>query len=129
MDYQCTACNCKTQANINGLCWDCSSMETNIRQQNAIARKTGLVCDLTLTQWLKTIAYFKKRCAYCGEYTKSIFIEHFIPVKRGGGTTASNCVPACTKCNTRKGNLLPDQIKHIPRERLEKVRVFLEKQK
>ena len=32
-----------------------------------------------------------------------------MPVSRGGGNAWSNVVTACSSCNTRKGNLLPEE--------------------
>lgn len=134
MQHTCIECNRKTIASFGGFCWSCYEMDTRIKRQNKYARKAGLQHDLTLTQWRKTFAYFKGACAYCGKRpTKlydSLFIEHFIPIASGeSGTTVSNCVPACVSCNTKKRNLHPSQVTSIPHENMEKVRVFLEKQK
>lgn len=130
MKHICIECNRKTDANIHGLCYPCYEMETKIKRQNRIALKAGLPHDLTLNQWRKTLAHFKDKCAYCDKYIFEPIIEHFIPVSCGeGGTTITNCVPACASCNARKANTHPSQIKNIPLKALEKVRIFLEKQK
>lgn len=39
-------------------------------------------------------------------------LDHFIPVSRKGPKDLSNCVFACEKCNTKKGNRMP-----TPKER------------
>ena len=49
-------------------------------------------------------------CAYCGS-TIALTIEHILPVSRGGKSTFENCVAACTKCNSRKGNRTPSEAK------------------
>ena len=55
---------------------------------------------LTTKQWQFTLKYFNFRCAYCsGPYQ---VLEHVVPVELGGGTTYTNCVPACNSCNTCK---------------------------
>lgn len=133
MQHTCIECHRKTISNFSGLCRSCYEMKARITYQNKVARRAGLPHDLTLAQWRKTVAYFKDGCAYCGKKPirlyDLLYIEHFIPVSFGeGGTTVSNCVPACHGCNTRKGNKHPSQIKNMPREILEKVRVFLEMQ-
>jgi HNH endonuclease len=46
--------------------------------------------------------------------------DHVIPVSRGGDNAWTNVVTACSACNTRKGNHLPDEIGMFPiREPLE----------
>jgi len=76
------------------------TMEQLIRGQNQWAKQAGVRHDLTLEQWQETLDYFGHKCAYCGERKYEI-IEHYLPV-RIAGTTVSNCVPACAKCNALK---------------------------
>lgn len=46
------------------------------------------------------------RCQYCGVDLdlRSITIDHVVPRSRGGNTSWNNCVTACRKCNSKKGN-------------------------
>lgn len=44
-------------------------------------------------------------CAYCG--AKAATIDHILPRSRGGEWSWLNCVAACEKCNSRKGNRTP----------------------
>jgi len=46
------------------------------------------------------------RCQYCGIQTtrKTATLDHVLPISHGGKNTWENCVCACTKCNTAKGN-------------------------
>jgi len=44
----------------------------------------------------------KKRCHYCGKKGKTV--DHVIPKSKGGLTSPKNCVCACERCNTKKGN-------------------------
>ena len=69
--------------------------------QNARARAAGVRADLTLTEWIRTIDDFGGRCAYCGQRPYTV-MEHYVAIRFGGGTTASNCVPACGSCNVMK---------------------------
>ena len=48
------------------------------------------------------------KCVYC-ESRKDLTIDHVIPKSRGGKTTWTNLVTACRKCNSRKGDDLPDE--------------------
>lgn len=49
------------------------------------------------------------RCQYCGRRfpTSELSLDHVVPRSRGGQTTWSNIVCACTNCNARKGGKLP----------------------
>lgn len=66
------------------------------------ARHAGAPATLTMREWLATVRHFDGLCAYCGEADYEV-IEHATPLPRGG-TTAANCLPACTACNNRKGD-------------------------
>ena len=50
-------------------------------------------------------------CQYCGcrPGLKHLSIDHVTPISRGGLTSWENCVVACIRCNTRKGNRTPDE--------------------
>jgi 5-methylcytosine-specific restriction endonuclease McrA len=47
-------------------------------------------------------------CQYCGSHDDLTF-DHLLPRSRGGHTTWSNVVAACSPCNLRKGNLTPKE--------------------
>jgi 5-methylcytosine-specific restriction endonuclease McrA len=51
------------------------------------------------------------RCQYCKrrEPTGKLSIDHVIPRSRGGPTSWENCVLACVRCNTKKGNRTPKE--------------------
>ena len=55
-------------------------------------------------------------CQYCGARDDLTF-DHLLPRSRGGHTTWSNVVAACSPCNLRKGNLTPDESKMWPSQR------------
>lgn len=72
-----------------------------VQVNNYRVRKFGLPSTLTQEQWKQTVDYFRERCAYCQvKYYEQL--DHFVPIRKGGGTTWDNCVPACASCNTRK---------------------------
>lgn len=49
-------------------------------------------------------------CQYCGKRPglRHLSIDHIRPISRGGATDWENCVVACIRCNTRKGNRSPE---------------------
>ena len=50
-------------------------------------------------------------CQYCGtgHAAADLTFDHVVPRSRGGRTTWQNVVAACSACNLRKANLLPEQ--------------------
>jgi len=48
-------------------------------------------------------------CVYCGS-KESLTIDHVLPVSRGGKSNFENCVTACKKCNSTKGNHTPSEV-------------------
>lgn len=50
-------------------------------------------------------------CQYCGARVsgRDATIDHVVPKSRGGQTTWTNCVLACSGCNSRKNNHLPEE--------------------
>ncbi|MFQ5863505.1 MAG: HNH endonuclease [Candidatus Brocadiales bacterium] len=50
-------------------------------------------------------------CQYCGEKfpTSELSLDHVVPRARGGETTWTNIVCACTDCNKRKGGKTPKE--------------------
>ena len=61
------------------------------------------------------------RCQYCGRtggdlrHRECLTRDHLIPLSRGGGNDWDNVVTACSSCNTRKGNHLPEECGMHPR--------------
>lgn len=56
-------------------------------------------------------------CQYCGrpDTTERLTFDHVVPRSRGGRTSWSNVVTACSPCNLKKGNLMPKKCGMIPR--------------
>ncbi len=56
------------------------------------------------------------RCQFCGRSAadlkprESLTRDHLVPLSRGGSNDWTNVVTACSPCNTRKGNRLPEEI-------------------
>lgn len=51
------------------------------------------------------------QCQYCGEKpgTSELSIDHILPRSRGGKTSWTNCVLACTTCNRVKADKTPEE--------------------
>ena len=48
-------------------------------------------------------------CQYCGRKEKKMTVDHVVPESRGGKTDFENCVAACKKCNSTKGDKTPNE--------------------
>jgi 5-methylcytosine-specific restriction endonuclease McrA len=44
------------------------------------------------------------RCAYCGNKTDNLTMDHVVPISIGGAHSIENIVPACGSCNSSKNN-------------------------
>jgi hypothetical protein len=64
------------------------------------ARSVRAEATLTLLDWLIIVDSYHWKCAYCQEKPFEV-MYHRVPLPRGG-TTSSNCVPACCSCRVRK---------------------------
>ncbi|OLC02321.1 MAG: HNH endonuclease [Gemmatimonadetes bacterium 13_1_40CM_69_22] len=55
------------------------------------------------------------RCQLCGRsqqelrHRECLTRDHLVPLSRGGTNAWTNVLTACSTCNTRKGNLLPEE--------------------
>lgn len=69
------------------------------------AQKRGAIGSYTNVDWESRVLYYGWCCRYCScaLTRKTLTMEHAIPLSRGGSNWPSNLVPACAKCNTRKG--------------------------
>lgn len=72
-------------------------------RQRRRARKHSLESTLTFAEWQKIVDDHFGRCCYCGAKSDSLTQDHVVPVSNGGGYTAENIVPACSRCNSSKG--------------------------
>ena len=52
------------------------------------------------------------QCGYCGS-TRDLTIDHIQPRSRGGRNTWTNLVTCCSKCNLKKGNKTPEEVKMV----------------
>ena len=76
-----------------------------IRTHNVRVRRGGIrhtAGSFTYEEWRDKCALLGNVCMYCGE-AKPLTIDHKIPLSRGGSNEIINIVPACARCNKRKG--------------------------
>lgn len=75
-----------------------------LENNNRRAAARGGEASLTESDWYAIKAAFRSKCAYCGDGTQALAIEHVTPVADGGDSSLENCVPACGPCNSAKGS-------------------------
>lgn len=105
----CWKCHIRLHARIwkksTDLCWRChDELCKKITRNNKRARVKGNEATLTIAQWGKILRNSQGHCTYCQQHFgfDALVIEHRLPIAKGGGTTAENCVPACGYCNAER---------------------------
>jgi 5-methylcytosine-specific restriction endonuclease McrA len=75
------------------------------RHQQRRARKPLSYTLADLRQWLQ--AACGQPCGWCQEAvkSKSMSVDHAVPVSRGGGWDEANLIVCCERCNQIKGKL------------------------
>jgi len=71
-------------------------------------------------------------CQYCGKVSSELSIDHVVPKSKGGENSWENTVAACLRCNTLKGNKLPQEaglkLARKPRKPVDYLKFELSKQ-
>lgn len=86
-----------------------------VHASNRRAREMALEATLTIAQWTRCLEHFESRCAVCHRpqgLWHFLAADHWIPVTKGGGTTANNIAPLChgmDGCNNSKCNREPQE--------------------
>lgn len=80
------------------------ALSQNVTARQRAKRSGANKIDLTHQEWRAIKETYEGRCVYCGDHPEKLTQDHRTPLSRGGNHTASNVVPACPKCNSRKGN-------------------------
>ena len=113
------------QDTIKAVCLDrvniVSHYDRTIRSPGAEIRLPSVVSLKTFIQPSREPAFTRFNvflrdrfcCQYCGARDDLTF-DHVIPRSKGGMTTWTNVVAACSPCNVRKADRLPAQVKMFP---------------
>lgn len=64
------------------------------------AKRQKAEANLSVVEWVSILHAYNFKCAYCGSAYQSL--DHIVPLRNGGTSTARNCIPACFDCNNRK---------------------------
>lgn len=64
--------------------------------------QTSLTDHITPEQWKEIKNRHNNQCVFCRLHSFYLTQDHKIPLSRGGSNSASNIVPACKSCNSRK---------------------------
>ncbi len=91
----------RRKANAKYVASDRGKAVFKLAQHRRRARLAQVRNDFTDDDWLAILAEFDSRCAYCGTGGE-MCQEHVVAIANGGPNTASNVVPACRSCNSRK---------------------------
>lgn len=82
------------------------------REYNSRRRSNKIntsINSLSGETWKWLVSLYEHRCAYCGNFSKDITIDHVMPLSRGGNNTLGNIVPACRSCNSLKHAKTPSE--------------------
>lgn len=111
----CERCGKVSDHVAHGLCTKCYLTPDKLRRyrhrRDCLKRNTE--ATLTNDEWYLICRLWNYSCAYCGYSLDNPVQEHWIPSSRGGGYTASNIVPACPRCNSRKRSMTGDEFKEF----------------
>lgn len=83
-----------------------ANREKRIEYNLRIGRPNRFGADgsYSYSEWEEKLAHYHYKCAYCGS-EENITRDHDVPLSRGGTNHILNIIPACSRCNSRKGNL------------------------
>lgn len=69
-------------------------------------KKSADTRDVSDRDWRKLCHQYHWECAYCGRSGLKLTKDHIVPLGKGGRHSIGNLVPACSRCNTRKADML-----------------------
>lgn len=75
----------------------------------------------------RVLAETDYKCSYCGSRLteENATIDHILPKKRGGTDCLENLTPACSKCNTEKGDKTPDEYREYLMNKISDLKIKL----
>ena len=91
----------------NTAAWHAMRLDAHHKRR---ALKKGCEGSHTREEWADILNRYDLCCAYCGEQQteeRRLTRDHYISLTKGGSNYASNIVPACVSCNSKKKNRDP----------------------
>lgn len=83
--------------------------ERNVaKSQRRRALKAEAAGTHTAQEFAALCEQLAHQCFYCGAREK-LTVDHVVPLSRGGSHYIDNIVPACQRCNSRKGRRTADE--------------------
>ena len=85
-----------------------------IHNQSRRARVAGADSSgrgVTLAECNAILLSYAYACAYCGQWTEALTMDHRVPIARGGQHVAANIIPACRTCNAKKGTTTEEEFR------------------
>ena len=79
------------------------------RRRQAERRKLESAGAVSREDWAELVTLLGHRCVYCGRVRTRLGVDHVQPLSRGGRHEIGNVLPACRRCNTKKGARLPEE--------------------
>ena len=101
---------CSNSSSLNGPSLPSPSMEMKLPSVIALKEYVPQMRNPAFTRF-NVFLRDRFSCQYCGNghAAADLTFDHVVPRSRGGRTTWTNVVAACSPCNLRKANKLPDQ--------------------
>ena len=101
--------------------WEIKGVSLNVKQPAVIRLRSLVRSNHANVKFSRRNIFLRDGyiCQYCGESfdAKHLTCDHIIPKSRGGITEWGNIVTCCNRCNRKKGDKLPDEVKMFPRKR------------
>lgn len=92
---------------LSQVCSDCyRKVKNKVSEHRGNANHYGGKNTLCASEWLEILLASQGKCHYCETEIgySSLIMEHQVPLSWKGGHTKENVVPACTSCNSSKGD-------------------------
>lgn len=71
------------------------------------ARRNHKLRNKARAKWEAVISTYGSKCYYCHKMDADT-LDHYIPLVKGGDNDVSNLRPACSECNRKKGDRMPE---------------------
>lgn len=62
--------------------------------------------EFSLRDWQRLVRRYRGCCAYCGVKAEPVYMDHVVPLARGGRHSIGNVLPVCFYCNSTKHSML-----------------------